>query len=102
MNRMVLSATLVERGVARVTPAGIVVCDFSLHHASEVSEAGMVRQVNMQLKGVAFGDIAKRLLVSDIGSAGMYAGFLSNQRNGRGAILHVTEFSSGPDGPHFS
>jgi primosomal replication protein N len=102
MNRVVLSAVIVERGVARSTPAGIPVCDFSLAHESELSEAGMVRQVKMQLKAVAFGDIARRLLANDIGSAGIYAGFLSNQRNGRGAVLHVTEFSSELDGPHIS
>ena len=92
MNRVVLSAQLVERGAMRYTPAGLPACDFSLKHESQVTEAGQPRQIFMEMRAVAIGDITQRLAKLEIGAAGTFAGFLTNQRNGRGAVLHVTEF----------
>jgi primosomal replication protein N len=92
MNRVVLSAQLVERGAVRYTPAGLPACDFSLKHESQVTEAGQPRQISMEMRAVAIGEIAQRLIKLEIGTAGSFAGFLTNQRNGRGAVLHVTEF----------
>ncbi len=92
MNRVVLSAQLVERGAVRYTPAGLPACDFSLKHESQVTEAGQARKVSMEMRAVAIGEIAQRLVGLEIGAAGTFAGFLTNQRNGRGAVLHVTEF----------
>jgi primosomal replication protein N len=92
MNRVVLSAQLVERGAVRYTPAGLPACDFSLKHESQVTEAGQPRKVSMEMRAVAIGEIAQRLVKLEIGAAGTFAGFLTNQRNGRGAVLHVTEF----------
>lgn len=92
MNRVVLSAQLVERGAVRYTPAGLPACDFQLKHESQVTEAGQPRQVFMEMRAVAIGDIAQRLVRLEIGTAGTFAGFLTNQRNGRGTVLHVTEF----------
>ena len=91
MNRMVLSAQLVERSATRYTPAGLMVCDFVLKHESQLTEANQPRKVSMEIRAVAIGEIAQRLLTRDIGSDGMYAGFLTNQRNGRGIVFHVTE-----------
>ena len=92
MNRVVLSAQLVERGAVRYTPAGLPACDFSLKHESQVTEAGQPRQVSMEMRAVAIGEIAQRLVGLEIGAAGTFAGFLTNQRNGRGTVFHVTEF----------
>jgi len=94
MNRLVLQAQLVERGATRYTPAGLSACDLSLKHESEVSEAGHPRKVSMEIRAVGIGDIAKRLLALDIGTQGKFAGFLTNQRNGRGIVFHVTEFDA--------
>jgi primosomal replication protein N len=92
MNRVVLSAQLVERGAVRYTPAGLPACDFSLKHESQVTEAGQPRKISMEMRAVAIGEIAQRLVRLEMGAAGTFAGFLTNQRNGRGAVLHVTEF----------
>ena len=46
----------------------------------------------MEIKAVAVGDITQRLLKMEIGSSATYAGFLTNKRNGRGTVFHVTEF----------
>ncbi|MGY4829333.1 primosomal replication protein N [Sphaerotilaceae bacterium SBD11-9] len=92
MNRVVLSAQMVERGAMRYTPAGLPACDFGLKHESQVTEAGQTRKVSMEMRAVAIGEIATRLARLEIGVAGTFAGFLTNQRNGRGTVLHVTEF----------
>lgn len=92
MNRMVLSAQLVERGAVRYTPAGLPACDFSLKHESQVTEAGTTRKVSLEMRAVVIGDLAQRLFALPIGSTGTFAGFLTHQRNGRGTVLHVTEF----------
>lgn len=92
MNRTVLSAQLVERGAVRYTPAGLPACDFGLKHESQVTEAGTPRKVSLEMRAMAIGEVAQRLLKLEIGTAGMFAGFLTHQRNGRGTVLHVTEF----------
>lgn len=99
MNRLVLAASMVERGAARFTPAGLPVCEFSLRHESQLSEAGQPRKVSMEIRAVGIGEIATRLQRLDIGDTGTFAGFLTNQRNGRGTVFHVTEFEvcSGSD-----
>jgi primosomal replication protein N len=92
MNRLVLSAQLVERGATRYTPAGLPACDMGLKHMSKVTEAGHPRQVSMEIRALAIGEIAQRVLKLDIGSEATFAGFLTNQRNGRGTVFHITEF----------
>ena len=92
MNRVVLSAQLMERGAVRYTPAGLPACDLGLKHESQATEAGIPRKVSLEIRAVALGDIAQRLLKLELGSTGTFAGFLTNQRNGRGTVLHVTEF----------
>lgn len=91
MNRLVLSAQLVERGAVRYTPAGLPALDLSLKHESEVSEDGQPRKVSMEIRAVAIGAITRRLLPLAIGSAAQFAGFLTAGRNGRGLSFHVTE-----------
>ena len=92
MNRLVLSAQLVERGAVRYTPAGIPACDMVLRHESLVTEAGHARKVLMDIRAVLIGDLVSTLLKMEIGSPANFAGFLANQRNGRGIVFHVTEF----------
>jgi primosomal replication protein N len=91
MNRLVLSAQLVERGAVRYTPAGLPALDLSLKHESQVTEDGQPRKVSMEIKAVAIGAITRQLLPLAIGSNGLYAGFLTASRNGRGLSFHVTE-----------
>ncbi len=91
MNRLVLSAQLVERGAVRYTPAGLPALDLSLKHESQVTEDGQPRKVSMEIRAVAIGAITRQLLPLAIGSNGLYAGFLTASRNGRGLSFHVTE-----------
>ena len=91
MNRLVLTAQLVERGAVRYTPAGLPALDLSLKHESEVTQDGQARKVSMEIRARAIGGITQRLLGLEIGSTHGFAGFLGSQRNGRGVVFHVTE-----------
>ena len=90
MNRLVLSATLVERAAPRYTPAGLTALDLSLKHESEVTEDGQPRKVSMEIKALAIGAITQELTPLALGSAGLYAGFITGTRNGRGLLFHIT------------
>ena len=90
MNRLVLAATLVERGAVRYTPAGLPALDMVLKHESEVSEDGLPRKVSLEIKAVAIGVITRSVGAMALGSLATFAGFLGATRNGRGLVLHIT------------
>ena len=90
MNRLVLTAQLVERA------AGLPALDLQLKHESEVTQDGTPRKVSMEIRARAIGEITHRLLGLTIGSTHGYAGFLGPQRNGRGIVFHVTELDTAP------
>ena len=90
MNRLVLSARLIERGPLRYTPAGLPALDFRLEHQSELSEENQVRKVSVQVRAVAIGAITQALSALALGADGTFAGFLAGTRNGRGLLFHVT------------
>ena len=93
MNRLVLSATLSQRGAVRYTPAGLPALDLVLQHGSEVSEDGQPRKVTVDVKAVAIGErITRQVGALVLGTGGTFAGFLASGRNGRGLIFHVTSF----------
>ncbi len=93
MNRLLLSATVTERGALRYTPAGLPALDMVLTHASEVEQAGHTRRVSLEIKAVAIGDITAPLGRLALGGQASFAGFLASARNGRGCIFHVTELA---------
>jgi primosomal replication protein N len=90
LNRLVLSAHLVERGATRYTPAGLPALDLGLKHESEVSEDGQPRKVSMEMRAVAIGGITKALGAMALGTEALYGGFITSARNGRGLLFHVT------------
>ena len=90
MNRVVLSALLVERQALRYTPAGLPALDLSLKHESMVSEDGQPRKVSMEMRAVALGQITRSLSGMVLGTEALYGGFLAAARNGRGLLLHIT------------
>ena len=91
MNRLVLTAQLVERAALRYTPAGLPAIDLSLKHESSVMQDGRPRQVSVEVKARAIGGITQRITQLELGSTHGFAGFLGSQRNGRGVVFHVTE-----------
>ena len=95
MNRMVLSAQLLERGAVRYTPAGLPAIDCKLVHASTVTEDGSPRQVSLEIKALAIGALSRPLGALALGSSALFAGFLATTRNGRGMLFHITELTPG-------
>ncbi len=93
MNRLVLSAVLVERGATRYTPAGLPAIDCQLQHAGTVTEDGQPRQVSLEIKALAIGAMAQPLAALALGSTGLFGGFLGSARNGRGLLFHITELT---------
>ena len=76
----------------RYTPAGLPALNLRLEHASEIQEAGQVRQVKLVVKAVAFGAMAERLVKQAIGSMWRFDGFLATPRNGKSVVFHIQEF----------
>ncbi|MES2887629.1 MAG: primosomal replication protein N [Pseudomonadota bacterium] len=94
LNRLILTAQVVERGAMRYTPAGLPVLDLGLKHESEILHNGQVRRVALEIKARGIGEITQNLGRLEIGSSHGFAGFLGPQRNGRGVVFHVTELDS--------
>ena len=90
MNRLVLSATLVERKAPRYTPAGLPALDLSVKHESTVTEDGQARQVSFEMKAVAIGAVTKQFAALEMGSPLMLGGFITSTRNGKGLLFHIT------------
>lgn len=97
MNRLLLSASLLERGAPRYTPAGLPALDLVLKHQSEVEQAGQPRKVSLEIKALAIGEITASLARMPLGSEARFGGFLAAARNGRGWLFHVTEVEPAPD-----
>jgi len=93
VNRLVLSATLVERGATRYTPAGLPAIDCQLQHAGTVTEDGQPRQVSLEIKALAIGAMAHPLAALALGRTGLFGGFLGTARNARGLLFHITELT---------
>jgi primosomal replication protein N len=93
MNRLVLSAVLVERGAVRYTPSGLPAIDCQLQHAGTVTEDGQPRQVSLEIKALAIGALARPLAALALGSTALFGGFLGSARNGRGLLFHITELT---------
>lgn len=90
INRLLLSARLIERGALRYTPAGLPALDFRLEHQSELSEENQVRKVSVQVRAIAIGAVTQALSALALGEAGTFGGFIAGTRNGRGLLFHVT------------
>jgi len=93
MNRVLLSAQIIERKALRYTPAGLPALDLVLKHESDVVEAQIPRKVIMEIKAVAIGPIAQQLSQKEVGVPFGLAGFLGSPRAGRGVLLHITELN---------
>jgi primosomal replication protein N len=68
--------------------------DVSLHHESEIAQAGSVRKVSFEIRGRAIGAITEALLAAELGTDQVFAGFLGAQRNGRGIVFHIQSIAS--------
>ena len=95
VNRLMLDATLAERGNLRYTPAGVPALDCVLKHESMQPEAGGQRKVDCEIAAVVFGDPAKALAKVPAGTVVRCKGFLARRyRTGTSVALHVNEFET--------
>ncbi len=93
MNRLVLTALLVEIAPLRYTPAGLSAADVLLEHESELLEAGVSRQVKASLRGRALGELAEKIIKLPLGSHCEFEGFLASPKNSKSVVFHLTQFN---------
>ena len=93
MNRTVLDGNIVSRDAIRVTPGGVATLSLILNHQSTQSENGHEVAIEVEMKAVVFGDLAKQMDSVKVGDAVSVEGFLSRKsRYSTFPILHITQF----------
>jgi primosomal replication protein N len=78
----------------RYTPAGLPALDMRLEHGSDVQEAGQTRQAKANLKAVAIGSVAERLVQLSLGQEIRFTGFISSPRNRKQIVFHIQDFQN--------
>ena len=92
-NTVVLDGTLVAREELRHTPAGMPALSFRIGHASGQVEAGLPRNVNLEIDGVALGEVAEKLSRVPLDGHYSFEGFLAlRSKQSRVPVLHVNRF----------
>lgn len=93
MNKLLISACVIELDVIRYTPAGLAIIELVLEHLSEVFEAGQKRTVQLQLKARAMGKMAHELSRLPLNSFVEVEGFLAHTyRNSTQVCLHILSY----------
>jgi primosomal replication protein N len=91
-NTVALSGELSGIEPLRYTPAGIPLLHFRIVHRSRQVEAGIERQVECELQGVALGEVAVAMARFGPGQRVRVSGFLDRKnRMSVQPILHTTE-----------
>jgi len=91
-NEIALSGELTAIEPLRYTPAGIPLLSFKLKHQSRQMEAGLRRQVECEMGGVAMAEVAVEMSRLKPGQSIKVNGFLNRKnRMSTQLILHVTE-----------
>ncbi len=92
-NTVMLDGMLVAREELRHTPAGMPALSFRIGHASGQVEAGLPRNVNLEIDGVALGDVAEELSRVPLDGRYSFEGFLAlRSKQSRVPVLHVNRF----------
>lgn len=92
LNRLELQGQLIERQALRYTPAGVPVSEARLLHESEQMEAGLARQVTVEISVIALGEQAKWLQAAPLGNPVTLIGFLAaKSRNSKTPVLHIQQ-----------
>jgi len=53
---------------------------------------GQQRQVKANVRAIALGTLAERLVSQQLGSAWQFSGFLASPRNGKYLVFHIQDF----------
>jgi primosomal replication protein N len=93
LNRLGLTAALVEREAIRYTPAGVPIVGLKLSHQSVQREAGADRTVELEISAIAADRLALRMDRVALGTELKLEGFLApRRRNVKALVLHITDF----------
>ena len=98
LNELRLDARVAEVLPLRRTPAGIPVASCVLAHESKQVEAGLTREVSVEVQAVAVGDLAGVLAGVKPGAVLRLSGFLAARSlRSRSPVLHLNtiEFLEG-------
>ncbi|ATE62371.1 primosomal replication protein N [Thauera sinica] len=98
LNELRLDARVAEVLPLRRTPAGVPVANCVLAHESKQLEAGLSRDVSVELQAVAVGDLAGVLAAASPGVAVKITGFLAAKSlRSRSPVVHLNtiEFLEG-------
>ena len=92
LNQLLFDATLTELQPLRRTPAGVPVAGCSLAHESQQIEAGLARNVEVELQAVAVGELAGVLAAAIPGMKVRVAGFLAARSlRSKSPVLHLSK-----------
>jgi primosomal replication protein N len=94
VNQLTLTASVAEIESLRYTPSGVPAINCKLEHASEITEAGQMREVKALVKSVSFGAVAERLTNQSIGTRWTFKGFLATPRGTKQLVFHIQEFTN--------
>lgn len=96
MNQLTLTAQLRERDALRFTPSGVAVTEAVFHHEGEVTEAGVVRLISIEVDTITVGALAQRVQALALGSAVKLTGFIApRSRRSRKLRIHITDIELG-------
>ena len=89
-NSFEIEGVLTEVGALRYSPGGVPVLAGRIEHRSKQVEAGLSRDVELELQVLAVGDKAKLLAVARLGSAARLTGFFAAKSlRSRVPVLHI-------------
>ncbi len=80
VNRLELSARLLEREALRYSPAGLPICQTLVEHESQQRDGGEFKTVRLVLAARFSGELALRVAVEALGAQLMITGFLGAKR----------------------
>lgn len=93
MNRVELTASIVEISPLRYTPAGCPVINLVLVHESTTLEDGASRKINLTIKAVAFDVLAQKVSQLVLGQTFEFSGLLISARNHKSIVFHLKNLS---------
>lgn len=93
MNRLELSAQIVEISAQRFTPAGLPALDLIVEHEMELEELGQKRRVRLSLRSLVMGELVETISRIELGVQLKLVGFLVSPKSYKTVIFHIQEVS---------
>ena len=94
MNRVDLTACIVEISTLRYSPSGLPVVDLKLAHESTLEDSGASRKISLMLRSMAMGHMAEKLIQLQMYTSWEFTGFLASAKNSKSIVFHIQNFQS--------